>query len=43
MTLLRAVKWTCLGPFVALGGLLLFVFAVGALAIAVRLVLALIT
>lgn len=36
-SLLRVIKWACLGPFVVLGGLLLLIFGLGALAIAVRL------
>ena len=40
-SLLRVVKWATVGPFVVLGGLLVLVFAFGALAIAVRLVLTL--
>ena len=39
----RAIVWACLGPFVALGGLALFVFGLGALAIGVRLVVALLS
>jgi len=35
------IAWACLGPFVAVGGLALLVFGFGALAIGVRLVLAL--
>jgi hypothetical protein len=40
-SLLRIVAWACFGPFVALGGLALLVFAFGALAVGVRLLLAL--
>jgi hypothetical protein len=40
---LRAILWVCLGPFVALGGLALLVFGLGALAIGVRLVAALLS
>ena len=40
-SLLRVIAWTCLGPFAALGGLVLLVFGFGALAVGVRLVLAL--
>ena len=40
-SLLRVVVWACLAPFVALGGLALLVFGLGALAIGVRLLLAL--
>jgi len=39
--LLRVVVWACLAPFVALGGLALLVFGLGALAIGIRLLLAL--
>jgi len=37
-SLVRVVAWACLGPFIALGGLLLFVFGFAALAVAFRLV-----
>lgn len=40
-SLLRIVAWACLGPFAALGGLAVLVFGFGALAIGVRLLLAL--
>jgi hypothetical protein len=40
-SLLRVVAWACFGPFVALGGLALLVFGLGALAVGVRLLLAL--
>jgi len=40
-SLLRVIAWACFGPFVALGGLALLVFGFGALAIGVRLLLAL--
>ena len=40
-SLLRVVAWACLAPFVVLGGLALLVFGLGALAIGVRLLLAL--
>jgi hypothetical protein len=36
-SLLRVIKWACLGPVVVLGGLLLLIFGLSALAIAVRL------
>jgi hypothetical protein len=39
----RAIVWACLAPFIALGGLALFVFGLGALAIGVRLVVALLS
>ena len=39
--LFRVIAWACLGPFVALGGLALLVFGFGALAVGVRLLLAL--
>jgi hypothetical protein len=39
----RVVVWACLGPFVAIGGLALVVFFLGALAIGVRLVAALLS
>ena len=42
-SLLRAIVWACLGPFVALGGLVLVVFGLGALALGVRLVVALLS
>jgi len=41
LSLLRIVAWACFGPFVALGGLVLLVFGFGALAVGVRLLLAL--
>ena len=40
-SLLRVIAWACLGPFAALGGLALLVFGFGALAVGVRLLLAL--
>ena len=40
-SLLRFIAWACVGPFVALGGLALLVFGFGALAVGVRLLLAL--
>ena len=40
-SLFRVIAWACLGPFVALGGLALLVFGFGALAVGVRLLLAL--
>ncbi len=40
-SLLRVIAWACLGPFAALGGLALLVFGLGAVAIGVRLLLAL--
>jgi hypothetical protein len=39
----RVIVWACLGPFVALGGLALLVFGLGALAIGLRLVVALLS
>jgi hypothetical protein len=39
----RIIVWACVGPFVALGGLALVVFGLGALAIGVRLVAALLS
>jgi hypothetical protein len=36
-SLLRVIKWASFGPFVVLGGLLLLILGLGALAIAVRL------
>jgi hypothetical protein len=39
----RVIAWACLAPFVALGGLALVVFGLGALAIGVRLVAALLS
>ena len=39
----RAIAWVCLGPFVALAGLVLLVFGLGALAIGVRLMVALLS
>ncbi|MEO8481554.1 MAG: hypothetical protein ABI634_05040 [Acidobacteriota bacterium] len=40
-SLLRVVAWACLAPFAAIAGLGLLVFGFGALAIGVRLFLAL--
>jgi hypothetical protein len=40
-SLLRIIAWACLGPFAAIGGLALLVFGFGALAICVRLLVAL--
>jgi hypothetical protein len=40
-SLLRIIGWACFGPFVALGALALLVFGFGALAVGVRLLLAL--
>jgi len=40
-SLLRVIAWACFGPFVALGGLALLVLGFGALAVGVRLLLAL--
>jgi hypothetical protein len=40
-SLFRVIAWACLGPFAALGGLALLVFGFGALAVGVRLLLAL--
>lgn len=40
-SLLRLIAWACLGPFAAVGGLAVLVFGFGALAICVRLILAL--
>ena len=39
----RVIAWACLGPFVVLGGVLLLTFGFAALAVAVRLVLVLLT
>jgi hypothetical protein len=39
--LLRVLAWACLGPVAALGGLAVLVFGFGALAVGVRILLAL--
>jgi hypothetical protein len=40
-SLFRVIAWACLGPFAAVGGLAVLVFGFGALAVCVRLLLAL--
>ena len=40
-SLLRVIAWVCLGPFAAIGVLVVLVFGFGALAVCVRLLLAL--
>ena len=40
-SLLRVIAWACLGPFAALGGLVLLGLGFGALAVGLRLLLAL--
>jgi len=40
-SLLRVIAWACCAPFVAIGSLALLVFGFGALAVGVRLLLAL--
>jgi hypothetical protein len=40
-SLLHLIAWACLGPFAAVGGLAVLVFGFGALAVCVRLLLAL--
>ncbi|MGE4054749.1 MAG: hypothetical protein AB7F99_08120 [Vicinamibacterales bacterium] len=40
-SLLRLIAWACLGPIAAVGGFAVLVFGFGALAVCVRLLLAL--